>query len=88
MNILFCLVLWTNISHSIILRIIEKSPPHINVRRSSKPVFYYHNSSAIMRLLLSGDIESNPVELIRLNQIESVSKINPFRRFVKNVIKQ
>ena len=63
MNILFCLILWTNISHSIttsIPRILEKSSPHINVRRSSKPVPYYHNSSATMWLLLSGDIESNP----------------------------
>ena len=36
MNILFCLILWTNSSHSIttsILRILEKSSPHINVRR-------------------------------------------------------
>ena len=63
MNILFCLILWTNISHSIttsIPRIVKKSSPHINVRRSSKPVPYYHTSSAIMRPLLSGDIESNP----------------------------
>ena len=63
MNILFCLILWTNISHSIttsISRILEKSSPHIKVRRSSKPVPYYHYSSATMRLLLSGDIESNP----------------------------
>ena len=62
MNILFCLILWTNISHSIttsIPRILEKSSPHINVRRS-KPVPYYYNSSATMRLLLSGDIKSNP----------------------------
>ena len=63
MNILFCLILWTNISQSVttsIPRILEKSSPYINVRRSSKPVPYYHNSSATMRLLLSGDIESNP----------------------------
>ena len=63
MNILFCLILWTNISHSIttsIPRILKKSSPHINVRRSSKPVPYYHNSSATMRLLLSGNIDSNP----------------------------
>ena len=63
MNILFCLILWTNISHSIttsIPRILKKSSPHINVRRSSKPVPYCHNSSATMRLLLSGNIESNP----------------------------
>ena len=63
MNILFCLMLWTNISHSIttsIPRIVKKSSPHINVRRSSKPVPYYHTSSATLRPLLSGDIESNP----------------------------
>ena len=60
---MFCLILWTNISHSIttpIPRIVKKSSPHINVRRSSKPVRYYHTSSATMRPLLSGDIESNP----------------------------
>ena len=63
MNILFCLILWTNISHSIttsIPRILEKSLPHINVTRSSKPEPYYHNSSTTMQLLLSGNIESNP----------------------------
>ena len=63
MNILFCLILWANISHSItisITRILEKSSLHINLRRSSKPVPYYHNSSATIRLLLFGDIESNP----------------------------
>ena len=63
MNILFCLILWTNISHSIITSIpliLKKSSPHINVRRSSKPVPYYHNSSATMWLLLFGEIESNP----------------------------
>ena len=90
MNILFCLILWTNISHSIttsIPRILEKSSPHINVRRSSKPVPPY-NSSVTMRLLLSGDIESNPGRVNPTESIETVSKINPFRRFVKNVIKQ
>ena len=63
MNILFCLILHTNISHIIttsIPRILKKSSPHINVRRSSKPVPYYHNSSATMWLLLTGNIESNP----------------------------
>ena len=62
-NIFFCLILWINISHTIITstpRILEKSSPHINVRRSSKPVPYYHNFFATMWLLLSGDIESNP----------------------------
>ena len=62
MNILFCLILWTNISHSITIStppISEKLSPHINVRRSSKPEPYYHNSSLTMWLLLSGDIESN-----------------------------
>ena len=63
LNILFCLILWTNISHSIttsIPRILEKSSPHINVRRSWKLVLYSHNSFATMRLLLSRDIESSP----------------------------
>ena len=63
MNILFCLTLWTNISHTratSILRILERSSPYITVRRSLKPAPYYHNSSATMWLLLSGDIESNP----------------------------
>ena len=63
MEILFCLILWTKTSHSIttsIQPILEKSSPRINVRRLSKPVPYYHNSSATMRLLLSADIESNP----------------------------
>ena len=62
MNILFCLILWTNISHSIttsIPQILKKSSPHINIRRSSKPVTYYHNSSDTMRLLLSDNIKSN-----------------------------
>ena len=60
---LFCLILWTNVSHSIttsIPRILEKLLPNINVRRSSKPVSYYHTSSATMRLLLSSNIESYP----------------------------
>ena len=59
----FCLILWTNILHSIttpIPRILEKSSPHINARRLAKHVPYYCNSSATMRLLLSGNIESNP----------------------------
>ena len=63
MNILFCLILRTNIWHGIttsIPRILKKSSPHINVRRSSKPVPYYHNFSATMQLLLTGNIESNP----------------------------
>ena len=63
MNILFCLILWTNISHSIttsIPLILEKSSPNINVRRPSKPVIYYHNSSVTMQLLISDGIESNP----------------------------
>ena len=63
MNILFCLILWTNISHSIttsIPRILQKLSPHINVRRSSKPLPCYHNFSATMQLLLSDDIQSNP----------------------------
>ena len=66
MNILFCLILWTDISHSItksIPRILEKSSPHINVGRSSKPEPQYQNSSATMWLLLSGPI--NPTELNR-----------------------
>ena len=73
MNTFFSLILRTNISHAIatsIPRTLVKSSPHINVRRSSNSVLYYHNSFATMRLLLS------------------VSKINPFRRFVKNAIKQ
>ena len=59
----FFLILWINIPLSTttsIPRILEKSSTHINLRRSSKPVPYYHNSSATLRLLLSGDIESNP----------------------------
>ena len=59
----FVLILWTNISHSTTISIpwiLEKSSPHINLRRSSKPVPYYHNSSATIRLLLFGDIESSP----------------------------
>ena len=63
MNILFCLILRANISHSIttsIPQILRKSSPHISLRRSSKPLRYHHNSSAPMQLLLSGDIESNP----------------------------
>ena len=63
MNILFCLILWTNISHGIttsIPRILEKSSPLVNVRRSSKPAPYYHNFSATVQLLQSGDIEFNP----------------------------
>ena len=59
----FYLILSTNISHSIttpIPRILEKSPPRINARRPAKHVHYYGNSSATMRLLLSGKIESNP----------------------------
>ena len=61
MNI-FCLILWKNVSHitTSVPRILKKSSPHINVRRSSKPAPYYHNSSATMWLLLSGDMESNP----------------------------
>ena len=72
MNILFCLILQTNISHNIatsIPQILEKSSPHINVRESSKSVPYYHNSTATRRLFL-------------------LSKINPFRHFVKNVIER
>ena len=60
---MFCLILWTNTSHSIttsIPRIFEKSSPHISVRRPSKPIPCYNNSSATMRLLLSGEIKSNP----------------------------
>ena len=91
MNILFCLILWTNISHSIttsIPRILEKSSPYINVRRSSKPVPYYHNSSATMGCYYPATSNPIQVQLIRLNQIETVSKLNPFHRFVKNVIRQ
>ena len=82
MNISFCLILWTNISHSIttsIPRILEKSSPHINVRRSSKPVPYYHNSSATMRLLLSGNIESNlgPVNSTESNRNRKQNKSFP-----------
>ena len=83
MNILFCLILWTNISHSIttsIPRILEKSSPYINVR-SSKPVPYYHNSSAAMGYYYPATSNPIQVQLIRLNQIETVSKINPFHRF-------
>ena len=82
MNILFCLTLWTNISHSItpsISRILEKSSPYINARKSSKPVPYYHNSSTTMRLLLSGDIESNPgpINLTESNRNRKQNKSFP-----------
>ena len=84
--------MWTSISHSIttsIPRILEKSSPHINVRRSSKPVPYYHNSSLLPQWGYYYPATSNPiqVQLIWLDQIETVSKINPFRRFVEKVIK-
>ena len=84
MNILFCLMFWTNILPSIttsIPRILEKSSPHINGRRSSKPVPYYHNSSATMRLLLSGDIKSNtgPVNPTESNRNRKQNK--SFRSF-------
>ena len=41
----------------------EKPTPCIQkrtIRKSSKPVLYYNNSSATHRLILSGDIETNP----------------------------
>ena len=90
-NILFCLILWTNISHSIttsIPRILKKSSPHINVRRSPKPVPYYHNSSATMRLLLSGDIETNPGQVNPTESNRSRKQNKCFLSFFKNVIKQ
>ena len=90
-NILFCLILWTNISHSIttsIPRILKKSSPHINVRRSPKPVPYYHNSSATMRLLLSGDIETNPGPVNPTESNRSRKQNKCFLSFFKNVIKQ
>ena len=82
MNILFCLILWTNISHSVTIstpRISEKSSPHINVRRSSEPEPYYHNSSVTMWLLLSGDIESNlgPVNPTESNRNRKQNKSFP-----------
>ena len=40
--------------------ILEKLVSHINLRRSSKPVDEYNNSSAILRLILPGDVDSNP----------------------------
>ena len=80
MNILFCLILWTNISHSTTTsmpQILKKSLPHINIRRSSKPVTYYHNSSDTMRLLLSDNIKSNtgPVNMTesKRNHMQSES---------------
>ena len=81
-NILFCLILWKDISHSIttsIPRVLEKSSPHINVRRSSKPVPYYHNSSTKIRLSLSGDIKSNlgPVNPTESNKNRKQNKSFP-----------
>ena len=57
-------------------RILKKSSPHINVRIPSKPVPYYHNSSATMQLLLSGDIKSNlsPVNPTESNRNRKQSK--------------
>ena len=91
MNILFCLILWTNSLHRItksIPRILEKLSPRINVRRSSKPVPYYHN--LLPQCGYYYPATSNPIQvkLMRLSQIETVRKINPFRRSVKNVAKQ
>ena len=38
------------------------------IRKSSKPVLYYNNSSATHRLILSGDTETNPGPANRDNQ--------------------
>ena len=38
------------------------------IKKSSKPVLYYNNSSATHRLILSGDIETNPWPTNRDNQ--------------------
>ena len=41
----------------------EKATPFMHrrtIRKSSKSVLYYNNSSATRRLILSGDIETNP----------------------------
>ena len=82
MNILFYLILWTNISHSIttsVPRTLGESSPHINIRRSSKPVLYYHNSSATMWLLLSAEIESNldPINPTKSNRNRKQNKSFP-----------
>ena len=84
MEILFCLILWTKTSHSIttsIQPILEKSSPRINVRRLSKPVPYYHNSSATMRLLLPADIESNPGLVIPTESNRNCKKNKSFASF-------
>ena len=49
----------------------EKSAPCMQkgtIRKSSKPVLYYNNSSATHRLILSGDIKINPGPANRDNQ--------------------
>ena len=38
--------------------------------------------------ILASKVLQDKIQLARLNQIEMVSKTNPFRRFVKNVIKK
>ena len=63
MSIFICLILCKSIAHSIptyTTPILENSVSHINVRRSSKPSSCYSNSSATLRLILSGKIEFDP----------------------------
>ena len=63
-NVLLCVILSKKITQSISIHTTYISEisvvSHITVRRSSKPVPYYCNSSATFRLILPSDIESNP----------------------------